>query len=77
VCLPDTPLSDAIAAPANHHTKAVEKLWELPYKTGYFDCVSARNLHALLKLSRPNKRSNEDEYDLVLRECMRVLRPGG
>jgi len=33
-------------------------------------------LHALLKLDRPHKRG-ADEYDLVLRECMRVLKSGG
>lgn len=77
VCLPDYPFDTQIATPQNHHQTVVDSLWKLPFKTGYFDCVSARNLHALLKLVRPQGRNGADEYDLVLKECMRVLRPGG
>jgi SAM-dependent methyltransferase len=76
VCLPDRPFDSKIARPPNHEHSVVENLWHLPFPTGYFDGVSARNLHALLKLQKPSRRGG-DEYDLVLRECMRVMRPGG
>jgi Methyltransferase domain len=76
VCLPDSTFDTSIAAPKNHKQYIVDNLWTLPFPPGYFDAVSARNLHALLKLKRPSRRGG-DEYDLTLRECMRVLRPGG
>jgi SAM-dependent methyltransferase len=76
VCLPDRPFDPSIARPLNHEHSVVEELWHLPFPTGYFDGVSARNLHALLRLQKHSRRGG-DEYDLVLRECMRVMRPGG
>lgn len=76
VCLPDKLFDSSIATPRNHKQTVVPNLWTLPFPTGHFDAVSARNLHSLLKLRRPS-RGRADEYDLTLRECMRVLRPGG
>jgi Methyltransferase domain len=76
VCLPDKPFNSTIATPKNHKQTVVPNLWTLPFPNGHFDAVSARYLHALLKLRRPT-RHRSDEYDLTLRECMRVLRPGG
>jgi hypothetical protein len=76
----DSPVDEYIATPKNHKQTAVPNLWTLPYPSGHFDCVSARNLHALLKLTRPKTSQRiapADEFDLTLRECMRVLRPGG
>lgn len=72
-----------IQGPPNHRHKVVPNYWTLPFPNGHFDVVSARNLYALLKTSKPvpspGQLSNSglDEYDLCLRECMRILKPGG
>jgi SAM-dependent methyltransferase len=63
-----------IRGPPNHRQVAVEKLTQLPFKDDQFDLISARELHAILKLSAGN---GEDEWDACLQECMRVLKPGG
>ncbi|CZT22904.1 uncharacterized protein RCC_08611 [Ramularia collo-cygni] len=62
--------------PANHFVVASPKLWELPFESNYFDVVSARNLYAHLKTVWP-KGCAADEWDLTLRECLRVLKPAG
>jgi SAM-dependent methyltransferase len=72
----DYPIDKSIATPTNHKQKVVPNLWTLPFENNYFDCISARNVYSLLKLNKPEGRRS-DEYDLCLRECMRVLRPGG
>jgi len=63
-----------IRGPANHRQVAVHKLTRLPFKDAQFDVVSARNVHAMLKVASEH---GEDEYALCLAECMRVLKPGG
>lgn len=72
----DCPFDTTIATPTNHKQKQVPNLWTLPFQNGYFDCISARNIYSLLKTTKPKGR-HSDEYDLCLKECMRVLRPGG
>ncbi|KIW07800.1 uncharacterized protein PV09_01722 [Verruconis gallopava] len=72
----DQSVNPAIQGPPNHRTKLVPNLWTLPYADNTFHVISARNLMTLLKTDKPSGRSR-DEYDLVLRECMRVLTPGG
>ena len=62
--------------PINHSTQTVPRLWELPFPNDHFDVVSTRSVHMLLKVERPSGRTC-DEYDLVLRECLRCLKPGG
>lgn len=69
-------VNDGIKGPRNHRTVSVTKLWELPFKNNQFDVISTRSLHALLKTERP-VGSDRDEYDLVLKECLRCLKPGG
>jgi SAM-dependent methyltransferase len=72
----DQSVNAAIQGPVNHRSKLVPNLWTLPYADNTFHVISARNLMALLKAEKPSGRSR-DEYDLVLRECMRILKPGG
>ncbi|GME26966.1 Methyltransferase type 11 [Neofusicoccum parvum] len=71
-----------IEGPPNHRHKVVPNYWTLPFPNGHFDVISARSLYALLRTSKPvpspnQPSSNLDEYDLCLRECMRILKPGG
>ncbi|KAF4122467.1 Methyltransferase domain [Geosmithia morbida] len=68
-------LSNAnIRGPANHRQVAVERLSRLPFRDNHFDLVYARELHSILKFVGEN---GEDEWETCLRECMRVLKPGG
>ncbi|KAJ5953057.1 Methyltransferase type 11 [Penicillium vulpinum] len=69
-------VNSAIKGPPNHRQVAVVNLWELPFGNNQFDVISARSLHALLKTECPAGK-DRDEYDLVLKECMRCLKPGG
>jgi SAM-dependent methyltransferase len=72
----DETVNSAIKGPPNHHQVTVANLWELPFGNNQFDVISARSLHALLKTECPAGK-DRDEYDLVLEECMRCLKPGG
>ncbi|KAJ5765998.1 uncharacterized protein N7511_003614 [Penicillium nucicola] len=69
-------VNSAIKGPPNHRQVTVQALWELPFGNNQFDVISARSLHALLKTECPSDKDS-DEYDLVLKECMRCLKPGG
>lgn len=73
----DQSTNPAVQGPANHRVKEVPNLWTLPYADNTFHVISARNLMALLKTDRPSSSSSKDEYDLVLSECIRILKPGG
>ncbi|KAI8684062.1 Methyltransf-11 domain-containing protein [Fusarium keratoplasticum] len=63
-----------VRGPPNHRQVAVERLSRLPFSDNYFDLISARELHSILKFVGEN---GEDEWEGCLRECMRVLKPGG
>ena len=63
-----------IRGPPNHRQVAVTSLAKLPFADDQFDLISARELHAVLKLFGEN---GADEWDACLKECMRVLKPGG
>ncbi|KAF5569104.1 hypothetical protein FPHYL_2333 [Fusarium phyllophilum] len=63
-----------VRGPPNHRQVAVEKFSRLPFSDNHFDLISARELHSILKLFGEN---GEDEWDTCLKECMRVLKPGG
>ena len=63
-----------IRGPPNHRQVAVQKLTKLPFADDQFDLISARELHSLLKFVGGN---GEDEWESCLKECMRVLKPGG
>ena len=63
-----------IRGPPNHRQVAVDRLTKLPFSDNQFDLISARELHAVLKLFGEN---GADEWDACLKECMRVLKPGG
>ncbi|KAI1373628.1 hypothetical protein F4677DRAFT_448196 [Hypoxylon crocopeplum] len=63
-----------VRGPPNHRQVAVSRLTRLPFPDGHFDLVSARELHSILKFIGEN---GEDEWDSCLKECMRVLKPGG
>lgn len=69
-------VNSAIKGPPNHRVLSVSNLWELPFGNNQFDVISTRSLHALLKTESP-AGFTRDEYDLVLKECLRCLRPGG
>ncbi|KAK5117536.1 hypothetical protein LTR62_004958 [Meristemomyces frigidus] len=66
----------SLDGPMNHYVIAAPKPWELPFDDDTFDVISARNLYAYLKTSWP-KGQAADEWDLTLRECLRVLKRGG
>ncbi|KAL2263430.1 hypothetical protein VTK26DRAFT_6813 [Humicola hyalothermophila] len=63
-----------IRGPPNHRQIAVNSLAKLPFGDDQFDLISARELHAVLKLFGEH---GTDEWDACLKECMRVLKPGG
>ena len=63
-----------VRGPPNHRQVSVDKLTRLPFADAHFDLVSARELHSILKYTGEN---GEDEWETCLRECMRVLKPGG
>ncbi|KAI1079452.1 hypothetical protein F5B20DRAFT_164922 [Whalleya microplaca] len=62
-----------IRGPPNHRQVAVERLTRLPFPDNYFDLVSARELHSILKFIGEN---GADEWEACLAECLRVLKPG-
>ena len=68
--------NNGIKGPPNHRVIPVSNFWELPFGDNKFDVITARSLHALLKTKSP-LGLDQDEYDLVLKECLRCLRPGG
>ncbi|KAJ5706728.1 Methyltransferase type 11 [Penicillium malachiteum] len=69
-------VNSGIKGPSNHRVISVFSLWELPFGANKFDVITTRSLHALLKTECPTG-FDQDEYDLVLKECLRVLKPGG
>lgn len=76
----DTPLSaDKYRGPKNHRHLIVSNLWRLPFPPNHFDVVSARTIYLTLKTTAPfrSPEQTQDEYDLCLEECLRVLKPGG
>ncbi|KAF2460049.1 hypothetical protein BDY21DRAFT_377589 [Lineolata rhizophorae] len=68
----------SIEGPSNHRVSCVPNYWTLPFPNNHFDVVSARSLFTQLRSATTGAgRVGGDEYDRCLRECMRVLRPGG
>lgn len=63
-----------VRGPSNHRQVAVDRLTRLPFGDNQFDLVYARELHSILKYTGEN---GEDEWEGCLKECMRVLKPGG
>ncbi|TVY82007.1 hypothetical protein LSUE1_G005524, partial [Lachnellula suecica] len=63
-----------IRGPKNHRQIAVDRLTRLPFKDNQFDLISAREIYTILKQRSEN---GQDEWDICLKECMRVLKPGG
>lgn len=73
-----SPSNHTMKGPSNHRVIPATNPWCLPFPTAHFDIVSARSLHAMLKTSVPAFAApGQDEYDLTLRECFRVLKPNG
>ncbi|QIW96915.1 hypothetical protein AMS68_002433 [Peltaster fructicola] len=67
----------SLDGPDNHCVVAAPKPWEMPFEDNFFDVVSARNLYMHLRTYVPSNSDCGDEWDLTLRECMRILKPGG
>ncbi|PBP23955.1 methyltransferase domain-containing protein [Diplocarpon rosae] len=63
-----------IRGPTNHRQIAVERLVKLPFKDNQFDLISAREVYTILREQASN---GEDEWDTCLKECLRILKPGG
>lgn len=63
-----------IRGPKNHRQIAVDRLTKLPFKDNQFDLISAREIYTILKQRSEN---GQDEWDVCLKECMRILKPGG
>lgn len=63
-----------IRGPKNHRQVAVDRLTKLPFKDNQFDLISARDIYMIL---REKSENGEDEWESCLKECMRVLKPGG
>lgn len=63
-----------IRGPKNHRNVAVQRLTQLPFKDNQFDIVSAREIYTILK---QNSAQDGDEWEGCLKECYRVLKPGG
>lgn len=63
-----------IRGPKNHRQVAVDRLFKLPFKDNQFDLISAREIYTILREQAPN---GQDEWEACLKECMRVLKPGG
>ncbi|KAK5101762.1 hypothetical protein LTS08_004221 [Lithohypha guttulata] len=63
--------------PSNHKVITVPALWKLPFKDNSFDVVTARTLHMFLRSRPVPEVVSINEWDLTLKECMRVLKPGG
>ncbi|PSS25159.1 hypothetical protein M430DRAFT_39283 [Amorphotheca resinae ATCC 22711] len=63
-----------IRGPRNHRQVAVEHLTRLPFADNQFDLISAREIYTIL---RENGEHGQDEWETCLRECMRILKPGG
>lgn len=69
--------NSSITGPSNHRLVISPQLWKLPFRANQFDLISARSLHAMLKHEPVPDQSEIDEYNLCLKECYRVLKPGG
>ena len=63
-----------IRGPKNHRNVAVPRLTKLPFKDNQFDIVSAREIYTILK---QHTAQDGDEWEACLKECHRVLKPGG
>jgi SAM-dependent methyltransferase len=63
-----------IRGPKNHRQVAVDRLVKLPFEDNQFDLISAREIYTIL---REKAENGQNEWDACLKECMRVLKPGG
>jgi SAM-dependent methyltransferase len=77
VITPSAATNPNVTGPTNHRLVVTPQLWKLPFKDNHFDVISARSLHSMLKHEPVPGQSEIDEYDLCLKECYRVLKPGG
>ena len=69
-------INESIRGPSSHRLVRVDNLWTLPFPSNHFDAISTRSLPTFLKTMKP-LGNDQDEYDLCLKECLRVLKPGG
>ena len=75
--LQDNQTSKSEARPANHKVKTLPCLWKLPFKNDTIDIISARSLHMYLRSRPVADVPSINEWDLTLKECLRILKPGG
>ncbi|CAF9922402.1 MAG: hypothetical protein GOMPHAMPRED_002542 [Gomphillus americanus] len=66
----------SLHGPSNHRLVSVDNFYTLPFPANHFDAISARSLAMYLHTTKP-LGAEIDEYDLCLKECLRVLKPGG
>jgi SAM-dependent methyltransferase len=74
---PSVATNPSVTGPANHRLVITPQPWKLPFGDNHFDLISARSLHAMLKHEPVPGQTAIDEYDLCLKECHRILKPGG
>jgi SAM-dependent methyltransferase len=77
VTTPSAATNPNLTGPTNHRLVIASQLWKLPFNDNHFDVISARSLHSILKCEPVPGQNATDEYDLCLKECYRVLKPGG
>ena len=76
-----SPMNEIVRGPSNHRLNLVSNLYKLPYPDSQFTAISMRSVFAHLRTVMPPGLTSSldifDEYDLCLRECLRILKPGG
>lgn len=63
-----------IRGPNNHRQVAIAHLTKLPFADNQFDLISTREIYTIL---RENGEQGQDEWQTCLKECIRILKPGG
>jgi len=73
---PSASAESHLTGPPNHHVIHTSNPYTLPFPASTFDLISARSLPLILHTASSPGPKN-DEYDALLAEFQRVLKPGG